>query len=163
MKSYDQIEGRIPSGLIPLHEGMLISFVNYELKVKFEGRTQHEINSLSNKAQEYFKDRKPGSLGYQGEVIMEELNKVSQPPSKAADPPKKEDKPVKKVQIEDPPKETTPGEIVENPPMSGGKKKTIPPKTIPADMVKPDDSKNAELRKKFLTAKKVMLPEKTEA
>jgi hypothetical protein len=50
MKSYDQIEGRIPSGLIPLHEGMLISFVNYELKVKFEGRTQHEINSLSNKA-----------------------------------------------------------------------------------------------------------------
>ena len=96
-------------------------------------------------------------------MIMEELNKVSQPPSKAADPPKKEDKPVKKVQIEDPPKETTPGEIVENPPMSGGKKKTIPPKTIPADMVKPDDSKNAELRKKFLTAKKVMLPEKTEA
>ena len=45
--------------------------------------------------------------------------------------------------------------------MSGGKKKTIPPKTIPADMVKPDDSKNAELRKKFLNAKKVMLPEKT--
>jgi len=45
--------------------------------------------------------------------------------------------------------------------MSGGKKKTIPPKTIPADMVKPDDSKNAELRKKFLSAKKVMLPEKT--
>ena len=99
MKSHDQIEGRIPSGLIPLHEGMLISFVNYELKVKFEGRTQHEINALSNKAQAYFKDRKPGSLGYQGEVIMEELSKGSQPAPKAADTVKKEDKPVKKVQI----------------------------------------------------------------
>lgn len=50
MKSHDQIESRVPSGLIPLHEGMLISFVNYELKVSLESRTQHEINALANKA-----------------------------------------------------------------------------------------------------------------
>jgi hypothetical protein len=93
---------------------------------------------------------------------MEELNNMSNPPKNAADPPKK-DAPAKKVKIEEPPKDVTPGEIVENPPMSGGKKKTIPPKTIPADMVKPDDSKLAEQRKAFLSAKKVMLPAKTEA
>jgi len=43
---------------------------------------------------------------------MEELSKGSQPAPKATDPVKKEDKPVKKVQIEETPKETTPGEIV---------------------------------------------------
>ena len=139
---------------------MLISFVNYELKVKFEGRTQHEINALSNKAQEYFKDRKPGSLGYQGEVIMEELNRTDQPASKAADPPKKEDKPAKKVHIEDQAKDAAPGEVIENPPMTGGKKKTIPPKTIPADMVKPDDSKNAELRESSFLLKRLCFPRK---
>lgn len=127
MKSHDEIEGRIPSGLIPLHDGMLISFVNYELKVKFEGRTQHEINALSNKAQEYFKDRKPGSLGYQGEVIMEELNMAAKPVSKKAADPKKDDKEKKKVTIEDPkqnPKQDeNKGPMVENPELTGGIKK----------------------------------------
>ena len=35
MKTLKQIKDHIPSDLIPLHEGMVISFVNYELSVKF--------------------------------------------------------------------------------------------------------------------------------
>jgi hypothetical protein len=76
MKSHEQIENRVPSDLIPLQDGMIISFVNYELKVKLESRTQHEINALANKAQDFFKERKAGSLGYVGEVIVEELKKA---------------------------------------------------------------------------------------
>ena len=39
MKSAEQIDNRIPSDLIPLYDGQLISFVNYELQVSFEERT----------------------------------------------------------------------------------------------------------------------------
>lgn len=72
MKCHQQIEDRVPSELIPLHEGMLLSFVNYELRVKLEPRTQQEVNALAHKAEEFFKARKPGTLGYQGEVEAEE-------------------------------------------------------------------------------------------
>lgn len=43
--------------------------------------------------------------------------------------------------------------------MQGGKKKTLPAKTIPSDLVYED--KGAELRKAYLSAKKVVIPEKT--
>jgi hypothetical protein len=33
----------MPSELIPLHEGMIISFVNYELRVKFQTKTEAEV------------------------------------------------------------------------------------------------------------------------
>jgi len=33
----------MPSELIPLHEGMIISFVNYELRGKFQKKTDDEI------------------------------------------------------------------------------------------------------------------------
>ena len=70
MKCHEQIDKRCPSGLIPLCDGMIISFVNYELKVKFEERTQHEINALKTKADDYFKNRKIGNLGYDGETFV---------------------------------------------------------------------------------------------
>ena len=46
MKCADQIDNRIPSDLIPLHEGMLISFVNYALRVSFDELTKHEKTAL---------------------------------------------------------------------------------------------------------------------
>jgi len=33
----------MPSDLIPLHDGMIISFVNYELRVRFEDKTADEV------------------------------------------------------------------------------------------------------------------------
>jgi predicted component of type VI protein secretion system len=33
----------MPSDLIPLHDGMIISFVNYELRVRFEEKTSDEV------------------------------------------------------------------------------------------------------------------------
>jgi len=35
LKTLKQMKDHMPSELIPLHEGMIISFVNYELRVKF--------------------------------------------------------------------------------------------------------------------------------
>ena len=37
------MKDHMPSELIPLHEGMIISFVNYELRVKFLKKTDDEI------------------------------------------------------------------------------------------------------------------------
>jgi len=52
---------------------MLLSFVNYELQIKFESRTTHEINALYNAAQKFFGNRKAGSLGYVGDVFGENV------------------------------------------------------------------------------------------
>ena len=35
LKTLKKIKDHMPSDLVPLKEGMIISFVNYELKVKF--------------------------------------------------------------------------------------------------------------------------------
>jgi len=43
LKTLKQMKDHMPSDLIPLHEGMIISFVNYELRVKFQNKTQEEI------------------------------------------------------------------------------------------------------------------------
>mmetsp|Transcript_17065 Transcript_17065/g.26351 ORF Transcript_17065/g.26351 Transcript_17065/m.26351 type:complete len:101 (+) Transcript_17065:1658-1960(+) len=40
VKSHAQIGQRVPSDLIPLEEGMVISFINYELKVSFKNKTE---------------------------------------------------------------------------------------------------------------------------
>jgi hypothetical protein len=90
---------------------------------------------------------------------MEELNRTTD--KKAADPPKKEDKPKKKVQIDDVDKDDNKGPANDNEVLTGGKKKTITPKKIPDDLKKPDDSKNAALRKAYLSAKPVIIPELT--
>ena len=54
--------------MIPLEDDMVLSFVNYELKIKFESRTPQEVISLQNEAEKFFGSRKAGSLGYIGEV-----------------------------------------------------------------------------------------------
>jgi len=35
----------MPSDLIPLHDGMIISFVNYELRVRFEKKSSDDIRN----------------------------------------------------------------------------------------------------------------------
>ena len=42
MKSMSQMDNHEPSDLIPLYNGMIISFINYELKVKIEPKSANE-------------------------------------------------------------------------------------------------------------------------
>lgn len=42
LKSLNQMRDHMPSDLIPLHEGMILSFVNYELRVSFESKSTDE-------------------------------------------------------------------------------------------------------------------------
>jgi len=44
MKSMQQMTDHIPSDLIPLHDDMVISFVNYELRVSLHQKTSDELN-----------------------------------------------------------------------------------------------------------------------
>jgi predicted component of type VI protein secretion system len=43
MKSHQQMEDHEPSDMIPLFNGMIISFINYELQVRIEPKSQEEI------------------------------------------------------------------------------------------------------------------------
>jgi len=43
MKSHQQMEDHEPSDLIPLFNGMVISFINYELQVRIEAKTAEEL------------------------------------------------------------------------------------------------------------------------
>jgi pSer/pThr/pTyr-binding forkhead associated (FHA) protein len=43
MKSMKQMNDHIPSDLIPLHDDMIISFVNYELRVSLHQKTSEEM------------------------------------------------------------------------------------------------------------------------
>lgn len=45
MKSHQQMEDHEPSDLIPLFNGMIISFINYELQVRIEPKTTSEITA----------------------------------------------------------------------------------------------------------------------
>jgi predicted component of type VI protein secretion system len=39
LKDFQQMKDHMPSGLVPLHDGMILSFVNYELKVRIENKS----------------------------------------------------------------------------------------------------------------------------
>ena len=43
MKSHKQMNAHEPSDLIPLHDGMVISFINYEIRVNLEKKEANEI------------------------------------------------------------------------------------------------------------------------
>lgn len=43
LKSYKQMKDHMPSDLIELHEGMTLSFVNYEVKIKFESKQKSDL------------------------------------------------------------------------------------------------------------------------
>ena len=48
--------------MVPLHNGMIISFVNYEIKVEFLAKADHSAIDEAHK--KFFKDRPKGMLGY---------------------------------------------------------------------------------------------------
>lgn len=43
LKSLQQMKDHMPSDLVPLHDGMILSFVNYELRVKIERKTGDDL------------------------------------------------------------------------------------------------------------------------
>ena len=85
LKSNGQLESRIPSDMLPLYDGMCISFINYELRVNFEPRSKTEVNALHYLTDQYFKERTVGSLGYMADLPLpteqkdEEENKMVDP------------------------------------------------------------------------------------
>lgn len=60
LKSNHHMQSRMPSDPILLQDGMVISFVNYELKVRLEERTSHEVNALYNRAERFFGPQRAG-------------------------------------------------------------------------------------------------------
>jgi len=54
---------------------MVVSFINYELRVNFEPRSKTEVSALHYLTDQYFKDRPAGSLGNFPDLpIVEEEN-----------------------------------------------------------------------------------------
>ena len=45
MKSHNQMIEHEPSDLIPLHDGMVISFINYEIRVNLEKKDQSALHT----------------------------------------------------------------------------------------------------------------------
>ena len=43
MKSQKQMQDHEPSSLIPLHDGMVISFINYEIRVNLERKDAEKV------------------------------------------------------------------------------------------------------------------------
>ena len=52
MKSQKQMNDHEPSDLIPLHDGMVISFINYEIRVNLEKKGAEEIANEEKKITE---------------------------------------------------------------------------------------------------------------
>ena len=45
MKSQKQMHDHEPSSLIPLHDGMVLSFINYEIRVNLEKKDASEVQA----------------------------------------------------------------------------------------------------------------------
>jgi pSer/pThr/pTyr-binding forkhead associated (FHA) protein len=54
LNTLKQMRDHMPSDLIPLHDGMIISFVNYELRVRFEEKTADEVRDQTRAASLFF-------------------------------------------------------------------------------------------------------------
>ena len=61
MKSMQQMNDHVPSDLIPLHDDMIISFVNYELRVRLDQKTKDELIQQEQKMEEFFANKYSGS------------------------------------------------------------------------------------------------------
>lgn len=57
MKSMQQMNQHVPSDMIPLHDDMVISFVNYELKVRIEQKTAEEMREQQAQMDQFFASR----------------------------------------------------------------------------------------------------------
>ena len=54
MKSMTQMNNHVPSDMIPLHDEMVISFVNYELKVSLLQKTRDDVDKQTAAMEEFF-------------------------------------------------------------------------------------------------------------
>ena len=54
MKSMQQMNDHVPSDMIPLHDEMIISFVNYELKVSLLQKTAEEVKDQQAQMNDFF-------------------------------------------------------------------------------------------------------------
>lgn len=84
MKSHQQMEDHEPSDLIPLFNGMIISFINYELQVRIEPKLTQEL------AQAKFENYGPLGSAPVNERKPVEV-KAPAPAALSAQPPKKEE------------------------------------------------------------------------
>ena len=57
LKSLQQMRDHMPSDLVPLHDGMILSFVNYELRVKIERKTGDDVKKQTDAQTEFFAQR----------------------------------------------------------------------------------------------------------
>lgn len=96
MKSMQQMNDHVPSDMIPLHDNMIISFVNYELKVSLLQKTGAEMETQMQKMDAFFANEGQHSapahftpspvapaVETQGAPYTAEVDPVQQPPSEA--------------------------------------------------------------------------------
>lgn len=57
MKSMQQMNDHVPSDMIPLHDEMVISFVNYELKVSLLQKTSEEVKNQEAEMNQFFANK----------------------------------------------------------------------------------------------------------
>lgn len=86
MKSHKQMSDHEPSDLIPLHDGMVISFINYEIRVNLEKKDSEEIAAeelkIKQMAEEFSKTASfAGTFKQQAEpaIVAEEGPKEEAP------------------------------------------------------------------------------------
>jgi len=79
MKSMQQMNDHIPSDMIPLHDDMIISFVNYELRVRLHQKTKDEINEQYAGMEEYFANKYQGGGADPNAVAERPSEEVAQP------------------------------------------------------------------------------------
>ena len=81
MKSHQQMEDHEPSDLIPLFNGMVISFINYELQVRIEPKTPEELAASISEVYEGLSARQPVSTSVRTEELAASSKVASVVPS----------------------------------------------------------------------------------
>jgi pSer/pThr/pTyr-binding forkhead associated (FHA) protein len=77
MKSMQQMNDHIPSDMIPLHDDMIISFVNYELRVSLLQKTKDELVQQQADMEEFFANKPASSVP---------VPRAEEPPAETAKP-----------------------------------------------------------------------------
>jgi len=75
----------IPSDLIPLYDDMVLSFVNYELRVSLHQKTSDELNAQNAAMNEFFSAKYDGKQPPQAPAPMMEPPVEEQAPAYTAE------------------------------------------------------------------------------
>lgn len=122
MKSMQQMNDHVPSDMIPLHDDMIISFVNYELRVSLLQKTKDELVVQNQKMEEFFANK--GKVAPPAPVRDTPTEPVEDPaytaevaPNATSDPPADSNPPTEQPpateQAEEEKKEEAPAEATE--------------------------------------------------